>query len=652
MLPCALNNLSIDCKQVKKILELSFAQAVIWFGIFFSPMLAVVGIIRCIILYYVQKFSTLKFCTQKGTPFNAGVSLPGLIWLTLGVHFVVGAVPFVYLITTNSPSGIYSANNHHFVGTLYEPSWDPEMVQLQTDEDQQRQRREDADSNGAAVDLSEAFAADVLRDPVAAQLKSKPGDNITGWCIVDTVSAAERLLWKGELSSKIADDLGKRRCEAMCVENPDVADSVKADADACDAATGRPACESLQTASEADAATAMACIWIDGDAIFLKNLFDSQTDSVPKRSTVCTPMTTKEIDEYSSPKCIPDQWIYRDETVQNKNVAGPFQGPTVNCSGAVARDETTLRLIDCEYEKSGNVRCCKGLVEEGRGARLGLTEDESDEICEPNCRADAASDDKDGLPLYTAAKAPGTLVQETLKDSDHTHGNARACAKLPNRVWVSEYDEYDVGCNDTDSTTKVCADCIINKATGLRPTEAELDSEICYSQPQKSRWLPHDCGVKLTFRDLCSKCPSGCGPFRNTENLFDVLTAGSETWKIEAAEGEMCDGKVIGGVSVTRAAINKFLKSFFEFVGSVPFTIILLLMMVALYAILRAKIASGKDIIKRLLQQREMDKVDKQWMMEEYGIKLVKKEGAKKSIASKYDAKKGAKIAREAKKGN
>ena len=601
MLPCALNNLSIDCKQVKKILELSFAQAVIWFGIFFSPMLAVVGIIRCIILYYVQKFSTLKFCTQKGTPFNAGVSLPGLIWLTLGVHFVVGAVPFVYLITTNSPSGIYSANNHHFVGTLYEPSWDPEMVQLQTDEDQQRQRREDADSNGVAVDLSEAFAADVLRDPVAAQLKSKPGDNITGWCIVDTVSAAERLLWKGELSSQRADDLGKRRC--------------------------------------------------DGDAIFLKNLSDSQTDSA-KRSTVCTPMTTKEIDEYSSPKCIPDQWIYRDETVQNKNVAGPFQGPTVNCSGAVARDETTLRLIDCEYEKSGNVRCCKGLVEEGRGARLGLTLDESDEICEPNCRADAASDDDDGLPLYTAAKAPGTLVQETLKDSDHTHGSARACAKLPNRVWVSDLDEYDAGCNDTDSTTKICADCIINKATGLRPTEAELDSEICYSQPQKLRWLPHDCGVKLTFRDLCSKCPSGCGPFRNTENLFDVLTAGSETWKIEAAEGEMCDGKVIGGVSVTRAAINKFLKSFFEFVGSVPFTIILLLMMVALYAILRAKIASGKDIIKRLLQQREMDKVDKQWMMEEYGIKLVKKDGAKKSFASKYDAKKGAKIAREAKKGN
>ena len=39
---------------VKKLLELTMAQSLIWFGAFFCPLLPIVGIIRCIILFYVQ----------------------------------------------------------------------------------------------------------------------------------------------------------------------------------------------------------------------------------------------------------------------------------------------------------------------------------------------------------------------------------------------------------------------------------------------------------------------------------------------------------------------------------------------------------------------------------------------------------------------
>ena len=69
---------------VKKILELTFAQAVIWFGAFFCPLLPAVGVLRCVTLFYMQKFSTKHFCTPKGTPFQAKVSLHGLIWVLLG----------------------------------------------------------------------------------------------------------------------------------------------------------------------------------------------------------------------------------------------------------------------------------------------------------------------------------------------------------------------------------------------------------------------------------------------------------------------------------------------------------------------------------------------------------------------------------------
>lgn len=556
---------------VKKILELTYAQAVIWFGIFFAPMLSVVGILRVIILYYVQKFSTEHFCTPKGTPFVSSVSLPGLIWMTMGVHLVVGAIPCWYLVITNSPSGIYSPTNYHFVDNLFDPSWEfdtfaasdgaPEVADLE-----ERLLRRRRGSHGSAEDVSEAFAVDVLGEAAAAALGSLPGDNITGWCIVDTVSIREQNLWT---------------------------------------------------------TTGYRC---SGDAEYLDAVSDTLADAtLPIRvlDSDCVAISKPEVDELKTPRCVREFWTKQAETVATKGVSGPFQGPAVNCSDAGPD------LEGCEREGNGvDLKCCTGVLEKGRTS-FG---DDPTVICEPNCRVAGNEVNALGETIYVTAQPEGTLVPQTLY-VDNQAGNARACAELPNRV-SGGLD--DVGCVD-NTTRKDCSDCVINRMTGLKPTEAELDSAICYDQPAEDRWLPHDCGVELTLRQMCSKCPSGCGPFRNTESFFDVLTAGSETWATEASDG----------VSKPTAAINSFLKSFFEFVGSAPFTVILLLIMIAMYAILRAKISAGKAINARLLQQREMDRMDKQWMIEEYGITLQHRDSSDNMHQKKDHAKAEARKAKK-----
>lgn len=101
---------------IKKILELTYAQAVIWFGTFFCPLLPFVGIARCIVLFYVQEWSTMTWCTPKGTPFQAGHSLPWLIWTLLATCLFIVALPLGYLVSEVPPSGVYSEYNDWFMG--------------------------------------------------------------------------------------------------------------------------------------------------------------------------------------------------------------------------------------------------------------------------------------------------------------------------------------------------------------------------------------------------------------------------------------------------------------------------------------------------------------------------------------------------------
>ena len=80
-------------------------------------------IIRVIVLYYVQKFSTQRFCKPKGTPFQAKHSLPWLIWICFAIHLMMAALPWGYLVSNQAPSGVQHPQNYWFVGNLASDEW-------------------------------------------------------------------------------------------------------------------------------------------------------------------------------------------------------------------------------------------------------------------------------------------------------------------------------------------------------------------------------------------------------------------------------------------------------------------------------------------------------------------------------------------------
>ena len=180
---------------VKKILELSFAQALIWFGVFFSPLLPLVGVLRCVILFYVQVWSTNTFCSPKGTPFQAKVSFAGVIWITLGVHLLVGFVPCWYLIMSETPSGVMRVENSHFVETLYSPhEYDFDAKQFQqiqnwtvseiAIEDYRREKLDLGKASEVTAEQTESLRQTVYPDQVPRYPATPEGAEVRGWCIV------------------------------------------------------------------------------------------------------------------------------------------------------------------------------------------------------------------------------------------------------------------------------------------------------------------------------------------------------------------------------------------------------------------------------------------------------------------------------------
>jgi hypothetical protein len=229
----------------------------------------------------------------------------------------------------------------------------------------------------------------------------------------------------------------------------------------------------------------------------------------------------------------------------------------------------------------------------------------------PKDTADAAEDQhKAGYGLLDNTEHVGSCIEQTWTKIDSHHedfdgyqgpsnkildngGTITQCAELPNRV--------SGGCSaDADLATASCDMCFGAK-------DSELDSFVCYeSKSNFTAWLPHDCGVRVTLRTLCQRCPSGCGPFKNKEGFFDVFTADTETWDTTS--------------DTTKASANKFFISFFTFLASPPFTVLLLVVLIIVWAVKSAKIKQTKHTVEKLLRERQMDRIDKEYMLAEYGI--------------------------------
>ena len=110
---------------VKRVLELVYAQAIIWIGSLFSPILPILGVVRSVALFYVQSWSTLRWCKRKaffGVERNqdgetvekvmyrsssTNTSLDTIIWSLLLAGMAVVFTPVAIGFSTLIPSGIY-----------------------------------------------------------------------------------------------------------------------------------------------------------------------------------------------------------------------------------------------------------------------------------------------------------------------------------------------------------------------------------------------------------------------------------------------------------------------------------------------------------------------------------------------------------------
>lgn len=92
---------------VKRVLELVYAQALIWVGTLFSPVLPMLGIVRSIALFYIQSWSTITWCTRKSENASTNSSLETIVWSLLLFGMAVVLTPVAVGFSTLVPSGAY-----------------------------------------------------------------------------------------------------------------------------------------------------------------------------------------------------------------------------------------------------------------------------------------------------------------------------------------------------------------------------------------------------------------------------------------------------------------------------------------------------------------------------------------------------------------
>jgi len=93
---------------IGKSLTLLYSQCLVWLGCGFCPMLPVLGVFRNILMFYVQKWSTMKWCSPRLTvkQFDSTAGLPLVIWYLLLGGLVVSCSSMMYVFPNYETSGI------------------------------------------------------------------------------------------------------------------------------------------------------------------------------------------------------------------------------------------------------------------------------------------------------------------------------------------------------------------------------------------------------------------------------------------------------------------------------------------------------------------------------------------------------------------
>eukprot|EP00047_Mylnosiga_fluctuans_P023953 m.149762 g.149762 ORF g.149762 m.149762 type:complete len:898 (+) comp9732_c0_seq11:38-2731(+) len=99
-------------------INLIYAQTIVMFGTFFCPLLPLLGMLRVIALFYLERFITLRFCEPPQRAFKAYYSFSELFYAVLLLMLFCVAFPLGYAITRLPTSGVYASNAGDFVSSL------------------------------------------------------------------------------------------------------------------------------------------------------------------------------------------------------------------------------------------------------------------------------------------------------------------------------------------------------------------------------------------------------------------------------------------------------------------------------------------------------------------------------------------------------
>lgn len=113
---------------IGKSLTLLYSQCLVWLGCGFCPMLPVLGIFRNVIMFYVQKWSTMRWCSPRLAvkQFDSAASLPLVIWYLLLGGIVVSCGSMMFVFPNYATSGVKMSTRWHdkFVGLNLEANLD------------------------------------------------------------------------------------------------------------------------------------------------------------------------------------------------------------------------------------------------------------------------------------------------------------------------------------------------------------------------------------------------------------------------------------------------------------------------------------------------------------------------------------------------
>lgn len=107
----------------QNVIDIIYSQTLCWIGMFFSPLIPFMTFLKCIIFFYLRKWTLLRNCVQGDEQYRTSRSHSLFMYILL-ISFVFACVPVGYMISSVPPSQscgpyrVYSNENYTMFETL------------------------------------------------------------------------------------------------------------------------------------------------------------------------------------------------------------------------------------------------------------------------------------------------------------------------------------------------------------------------------------------------------------------------------------------------------------------------------------------------------------------------------------------------------